>query len=182
MLTRLLFALTLALVFAATSCSRGSPPSPAVADARYHGGSGIVGPMRVGDLNVGVSTEADVRAFAGNPDSIDKHPGIPGHVVLRYDGSGRDGGQTYYEIDRVADEFVGFDTFSKRFRTRRGTRVGDTRDRAEHRERHKADARLCSEGDRAILRIRHGRYFWIFFERRRVVDLLVDDYTSWTEC
>ena len=67
MLTRLLSAATLAGVFAL----------PAVADA-HHGGSGIVGPTRVGDLKMGVSTEADVRAFAGEPDLVEVSPSSEG--------------------------------------------------------------------------------------------------------
>ena len=64
MLTRLLFAATLAAVFAV----------PAVAGTP-HGGSGIIGATRVGDLKMDVSTEADVRAFAGNPDIVkDRYP------------------------------------------------------------------------------------------------------------
>src|SRR4051812_17069813 len=97
MLTRLLFAVTLALVFA----------SPAVGEA-HHGGSGIVGATRVGGLRMAVSTEADVRAFAGNPDIIDETE--MGIVRLGYNCRKRDECQTDYQIDRPTDTVFGFAT------------------------------------------------------------------------
>jgi hypothetical protein len=164
MLTRLLFAATLAGVFAL----------PAVAGAARHGGSGIVGPTRVGDLKMGVSTEADVRAFAGNPDIIDDDSSYEWIGRLGYNCRDRDDCRTNYEINRDADTLFGFVTDSKRFRTRRGTRVGDTRKRAERKERRKADHNLCGGGTRAILRERDDHVLYILFDRRRVFEIVVD--------
>jgi hypothetical protein len=169
MLTRLLFAVTLVLVFA----------SPAAGKA-HHGGSGIVGATRVGDLRMDVSTEADVRAFAGNPNIIDDDLLMDrGIVRLGYNCRKRDECQTDYQIDRHTDTLFGFATDSKRFRTRHGTRVGDTRKRAERRERRKAFG-LCGGGTRAIDRVQGDHYLWILFDRRRVFELVVD--STFVEC
>jgi hypothetical protein len=43
--------------------------------------------------------------------------------------------------------------------TRRGTRVGDSRKRAERNERRKANRRLCDDGSRAIV---YSNELWIF--------------------
>jgi hypothetical protein len=160
MLTRLLFAVT---VFAVS----------VVADA-HHGGSGIVGATRVGDLKVGVSTEADVRAFAGNPDVL-AHDGWMerGIVRLGYHCRKRDDCRTEYQIDRNTDTVFGFATESRRFRTRRGTRVGDTRRRAERLERRKARY-ICDGALRAIVRVHDDHYLIISFYRRRVDAITVD--------
>lgn len=169
MLTRLLSAATLAGVFAL----------PAVADA-HHGGSGIVGPTRVGDLKMGVSTEADVRAFAGNPDIVDDHYPYRWVRQLGYNCRGRDDCRTDYQFDRDTDTLVGFATDSKRFRTRRGTRVGDTRERAVLNERRKADYNLCDGGNRVILRVHDDHAQYIFFNRRRVSQIIVD--STFVDC
>jgi hypothetical protein len=160
MLTRLLFAAALAAVFA----------MPAVAGTP-HGGSGIVGATRVGDLKMGVSSEADVRAFAGKPDVvIDHYNGYEWVKRLGYNCRERDDCRTDYQINSEDDTLFGFATYSKRFRTRRGTRVGDTRKRAERIERRKANRKLCSDGDRAIV---YSDSLWIFFYERRVWSLVV---------
>ena len=170
MLTRLLFAATLAGVFAL----------PAVASAP-HGGSGIVGAARVGDLKMGVSTEADVRAFAGTPDVvIDHDSGYEWVKRLGYNCRGRDDCRTDYQINRDDDTLFGFATESKRFRTGRGTRVGDTRTRAERNERRKADHKLCGEGARAILREHNDHVRYILFNRRRVFEIIVD--STFVDC
>jgi hypothetical protein len=169
MLIRLLFVGTLALVFA----------SPAV--AAHHGGSGIVGPTRVGDLKMGVSTGADVRAFAGNPGVIDDRP--DGYTWLRrwgYNCRGRHDCHTYYEFDRATDRLTGFSTSSTWFHTRRGTRVGDTRKRAERHERRKADLNLCDGGTHAILREHGDHALYILFSQRRVIEMDVD--STFVDC
>jgi len=166
MLTRLLFAATLAGVLAL----------PAVAGAQ-HGGSGIVGATRVGDLRMGVSTEADVRAFAGNPDIVDDHSPYRWMKRLGYNCRERDDCRTKYEINRTTDRLIGFATYSKQFRTRRGTRVGDTRKRAERNERRKANRKLCDAGTRAIV---YSDSLWIFFYQRRVWSLVVGG--SYLDC
>jgi hypothetical protein len=168
MLTRLLFAATLAGVFAL----------PAVAGA-HHGGSGIVGPTRVGDLKMDVSTEADVRAFAGEPDLVEDDPSYKFLKRLGYHCREPDeydwvDCRTNYELVRDSDTLSGFYTVSKRFRTRRGTRVGHTRKRAERNERRKADHNLCGGGTRTILRERDGHFLYILFDRRRVFEIVVD--------
>jgi hypothetical protein len=167
MLTRLLFA-TLVGVFA----------MEAVAGA-HHGGSGIVGPTRVGDLRMDVSTEADVRAFAGEPDLVEVSGSADWILRLGYHCRKRDICRTDYEIQREADTLFGFATDSKRFRTRRGTRVGHTRKRAERNERRKADHNLCGGGTRTILRERDDHYMYILFDRRRVSSIIVDSSFVW---
>ena len=169
MLTRLLFAATLAGVLALA----------AVAGA-HHGGSGIVGATRVGDLKMGVSTEADVRAFAGNPDIVDDNPSYRWIRRLGYNCRERDDCRTDYQINRDTDTLFGFATDSKRFRTRRGTRVGDTRKRAERNERRKADHNLCGGGTRAIVRERDDHSLYILFNRRRVFAIVVD--STFVDC
>lgn len=169
MLARLLFAVTLALVLAL----------PAAADA-HHGGSGIVGPTRIGDLIMDVSTEADVRAFAGTPDTTDVEPAFENGILdLGYHCRGRDGCETNYQIDRATDTLFGFATESRRFRTSRGTRVGDTRKRAQRRERRKVNLNLCGGGTRGILREIRGHYLYILLHRRRVFELIVDSSFVW---
>jgi len=165
MLTRLLFAATLAGVFAV----------PAVAGTP-HGGSGIIGAARVGDLKMGVSTEADVRAFAGNPDIVDDHYPYRWIKRLGYNCRERDDCRTEYEINRDSGRLFGFATYSKQFRTRRGTRVGDTRTRAERNERRKANRKLCG-GTRAIV---YSDSLWIFFYHRRVWSIVVGG--SYLDC
>ena len=160
MLTRVLFAATLAAVFG----------FPAVAGAAHHGGSGIVGATRVGDLRMDVSTEADVRAFAGNPDIVDDHSPYRWIKRLGYNCRERYDCRTEYEINRGTDRLIGFATYSKQFRTRRGTRVGDTRKRAERNERRKANRTLCDGEDRAIV---YSDLLWIFFYQRRVWSIVV---------
>jgi hypothetical protein len=172
MLTRLLFAATLAGVFAL----------PAVAGA-HHGGSGIVGPTRIGDLKMDVSTEADVRAFAGEPDLVEVSPSSERILRLGYHCRERDeydwvDCRTNYELYRDST-LSGFYTVSKRFRTRRGTRVGHTRKRAERNERRKADHNLCGGGTRAILRERDDHVLYILFDRRRVFEMVVDSTIVW---
>jgi hypothetical protein len=93
---------------------------------------------------------------------------------LGYHCRERDDCRTEYEIDHDSDTLFGFTTDSKRFRTRRGTRVGDTRKRAERKERRKGDYRLCGEGPGAILRERDDHVLYIFFYRRRVSSIVVD--------
>ena len=163
MLTRLLFAATLAGVFAL----------PAVAGA-HHGGSGIVGATRVGDLKIDVSTEADVRAFAGTPDRVDDGAPYPWIRRLGYHCRARYDCRTEYEINRGNDTLFGFVTNSRRFRTRRGTRVGDTRRRAERKERRKADHKICGDGTRSLVRERNYHTLYILFDRRRVFAFIVD--------
>ena len=168
MLTRLLFAATLAGVFAL----------PAATGAAQHGGSGIVGATRVGDLEMDVSTEADVRAFAGNPDRVEDRYPYRWTKRLGYNNC-REGYdcRIQYEIDRGTGRLIGFATSSKQFRTRRGTRVGDTRKRAERNERRKANRKLCDEGTRAIV---YSDMLWIFFYQRRVWSLVVGG--SYLDC
>jgi hypothetical protein len=139
MLTRLLFAATLAGVFAL----------PAVAGA-HHGGSGIVGPTRVGDLRMDLSTEADVRAFAGEPDLVEVSGSSERIMRLGYHCREPDeydwvDCRINYEVT-VSPAHFRFYTVSKRFRTRRATRVGDTRKRAERNERRKADHNPAAAG------------------------------------
>jgi hypothetical protein len=163
MLTRLLCAATLAGLLAL----------PAVAGA-HHGGSGIVGPTRIGDLEMGVSTDADVRAFAGEPDIVEVSSSYTWITRLGYHCGRRGYCRTEYEIRHESDTLFGFATDSKRFRTRRGTRVGHTRRRAERNERRKGDYKLCGEGPGAIVRERDDHVLFIFFTRRRVSDFVVD--------
>ena len=173
MLTRLLFAATLAGVFAL----------PAVAGA-HHGGSGIVGPTRVGDLKMDLSTEADVRAFAGEPDLVEVSGSSERIMRLGYHCREPDeydwvDCRINYEVYRESGTLLGFYTVSKRFRTRRGTRVGHTRKRAERNERRKADHNLCGGGTRTILRERDDHYMYILFDRRRVFEIVVDSTVIW---
>ena len=121
-----------------------------------------------------VSTEADVRAFAGNPDIVDDNSPYPWVKWLGY--SCRDRAcRTYYQINTDDDTLLGFETYSRRwFRTRRGTRVGDTRKRAERRERRKANHNLCGMGTRAILREHDAHSVYILFNKRRVFAIVVD--------
>jgi hypothetical protein len=163
MLIRLLCAATLAAVFAL----------PAVASA-HHGGSGTVGPTRVGDLKMDVSTQADVRAFAGEPDLVEPSPANERITQLGYHCDERDVCRTTYEVWTESDALAGFATVSKQFRTRRGTRVGHTRKRAERNERRKADHNVCGGGTRAILRERDDHYMYILFDRRRVFEIVVE--------
>ena len=93
---------------------------------------------------------------------------------LGYNCRERDDCRTIYEINRDTDTLFGFATDSKRFRTRRGTRVGHTRKRAERNERRKADHNLCGGGTRTILRERDDHVLYILFDRRRVFELIVD--------
>ena len=168
MLTRLLFAVTLAVVLALPALA-GTP----------HGGSGIVGATRVGDLRMGVSTEADVRAFAGIRTSRSRF-WIRKGKTLGFNCRGRDDCRTDYQINRDDDTLFGFATESKRFRTGRGTRVGDTRKRAERNERRKADHKLCGGGARAILRQHDDHFRYILFGRRRVFEIVVD--STFVDC
>jgi len=163
MRARLLCAATLAAGFAV----------PAVASA-HHGGSGIVGPTRVGDLKMHMSSQADVRIFAGEPDLVELSPGNERITQLGYHCDERDVCRTTYEVWTESDELAGFATFSKKFRTRRGTRVGHTRKRAERNERRKADHNLCGGGTRTILRERDDHVLYILFDRRRAFELIVD--------
>jgi hypothetical protein len=169
MLNRLLFAATLAGLFAL----------PAVADA-HHGGSGIVGTTRIGDLKMRVSTQADVRTFAGNPDIVKDEFPYEWVVSWGYHCRERFECRTYYEFNRDTDRLLGFVTRSKRFRTRRGTRVGDTRKRAVRNERRKADYNVCGGGNRVILRVHDHHAQYIFFNRRRVSQIIVD--STFVDC
>lgn len=115
---------------------------PAVASAAP-GGEGTVTPSQVGSLRFGVATDEDVVAFAGEPDVVFDDPGYGGeiHKVLGYfcrTESGAPRCQTVYGIDAAGNRLVNFHTSSRRFRTRRGTRVGHQRRTAEKRERRKA--------------------------------------------
>jgi hypothetical protein len=122
-----------------------------------------------------------VRAFAGEPDLVEVSPSSERIVRLGYHCRERDDWvdcRTNYELYRESDTLSGFYTDSKRFRTRRGTRVGHTRKRAERNERRKADHDLCGGGTRAILRSGdHDLY--ILFDRRRVFEIVVDSTVVW---
>ena len=123
-----------------------------------------------------MSTQADVRAFAGEPDIVEDDPSYRFITRLGYHCRERDDWvdcRTEYEINRDADTLFGFATDSRRFRTRRGTRVGHTRRRAERNERRKADHNLCGGGTRAILRERDDHVLYILFDRRRVFSIIV---------
>ena len=142
----------------------GSQP-PARADAKASPTVGptrvgpIVGPTRVGDLTMDVSTEADVRAFAGKPDVVDDHSPYRYIKRLGYNCRERDDCRTEYEINRGTDRLIGFATYSKRFRTRRGTRVGDTREQAERNERQRPPvSSATTEPARSCTRTRYGSF------------------------
>jgi hypothetical protein len=147
---------------------------PAAAPA-HHGGSGVVATSRVGDLQLGVSTQADVVAFAGEPDQtwdVDSESTGGAVSVLGYHCTESDDCQTEYAVDRSTETLAAFSTRSKRFHTRRGTRVGHTRRRAERQERRKARSH-CDGLATAIVRKRDDRFLDIVFRERRVSELLV---------
>jgi hypothetical protein len=76
---------------------------------------------------MGVATEADVVAFAGEPDETwnDDNPYTSEEaVVLGYHCARPGHCQTAYGINRSTDTLANFSTRSKNFRTRCGTRVG----------------------------------------------------------
>jgi hypothetical protein len=134
------------------------------------GGSGVVTLNGVGPLRFGVSSAADVRVFAGAPDSI-------GHVV-----GGKDwfykfaGGRTaqYYMVNPHGTWVVGgFETNLPRFHTAHGTRPGDSLQEAEHQE---GIGKVSSEcGAPALLRTTgkglHARVLGLWIIHSRVSGL-----------
>ena len=100
---------------------------------------------------------------------------------LGYNCRQRDDCRTDYLIDRDTDTVFGFATESRRFRTRRGTRVGDTPTRAARLERRKPRW-LCSYAVRAIVRAYDDHDQYIFFYQGRVSAIVVDSPPHWVEC
>jgi len=135
------------------------------------GGSGVVSAWQVGGLKIGVATEADVVAFAGAPDRTreddNDYTGEEG-VVLGYGCSASGRCKTDYGINRSSDTLVNFATRSKSFRTFRGTRVGQSRKRAERREGRKARGSCIGY---TITRTRDGRSMSVVVNNRWVTQL-----------
>ena len=169
MLTRLLFAAALAAVFAMPAvagtpmAARGSSERRGSATSRW-----ACQPKRMCVHSRGLRTSLSITIL----DTWVRR--------LGYNCRGRDNCRTDYQINRDDDTLFGFATESKRFRTGRGTRVGDTRTRAERNERRKADHKLCGEGVRAILREHDNHVRYILFNRRRVFEIVVD--STFVDC
>jgi hypothetical protein len=142
-----LLALALSLVLAPTAVAANS---------------GVVTPGgQVGQLRLDVATEADVRALEGAPDRAEDfvHPGGGAARVLGY-GTTR----YWFRVREDGSTALGnFETRSRRFRTRRGTRPGMTRAEAERRERRRA--RLGCQT--AIFQHTRAANLWIVMSRQR---------------
>jgi hypothetical protein len=78
---------------------------------------------RVGSLKIDVSTERDIREFAGKPSkiSIERWPGKEGRTLDYRCGRGC---MTSYSISRATGKLSDYWTQSSRFRTERGSHVG----------------------------------------------------------
>lgn len=131
-LSGLLVPLLTAVVF-------GLAAAPSGASAAPRGGDGVVSASKVGPLRIDSSTEADVLAFAGQPDErVIDTTANGSNAVLGYFCRSRRRCQTYYEVDLATSKLSHFRTASRRYRTPRGTRVGMRRRAAERRERRRA--------------------------------------------
>jgi hypothetical protein len=127
--------------------------------------SGVVTPGgQVGQLRLGVATEADVRALEGEPARVQDFTSAGGGAArsLTYRCGTRCTTSYYLNLDEGG--LLGdFETRSRRFRTRHGTRVGMRRSEAERRERRRA--RLgCQTA--IFLRTRSAN-LWVVMSRTR---------------
>jgi hypothetical protein len=91
---------------------------------------------RIGPLQIDVSTERDIRDFAGKPDkvTIERMPGYKGRI-LEYGCTRRC--MTTYSISRATGKLSDYWTASPRFTTERGSHVGMSVGEAARRERSK---------------------------------------------
>ena len=93
---------------------------------------------RIGPLEIDVSTDADVRHFAGKPNKVEQErmPGIRAHTLIY--GCGRKC-ETSYSINDKTGKLSDYWTSSPRFRTEHGSYFGMAAKRAsrlEHRKPH----------------------------------------------
>jgi hypothetical protein len=108
-----------------------------------NGGSGVVSTDgSVGSLKFGVSTQADVEAFAGPPQSTTgaSIPGFPAYTALEYlcgVPASLWNCQTTYYLNTSTGLLEGFGTTSPNFHTSRGTTVGMSAAEAQRREDNK---------------------------------------------
>jgi hypothetical protein len=117
-------------------------------------GGGVDTRGRVGTLQFGTSTEADVRSTVGAPDATTRAsfsaPGFPGYQVLGYDCTTADTPTriplvvqpalrgpycaTIYLVNVATKTLAGFETTSPKYATAQGTVVGMTPAEAQQRE------------------------------------------------
>jgi len=92
---------------------------------------------RVGPFRIGVTTEAQLRALAGKPDSVENQFFPPrktpvGHTLYYRCGPGC---RTAYSINNTTGRLSDFESSSPHFVTERGSRVGMPAAQAARRER-----------------------------------------------
>jgi hypothetical protein len=123
--------------------------------------NGRIGPAIVGGptLRIGISTEADVRAFAGDPTGVRDFEGqfggavAPSRELMYRCGKGC---FSAYWVNLDNDLLANFVTKSRRFRTSRGTRVGISKLEAQRRE-HRLARITCGSGTAISVRNRPNR-------------------------
>jgi hypothetical protein len=128
---------------AASACGGSSHP--------IHGGSGVVTAGRIGSLQIDVSTQAAVVAFAGKPDATETSqlswPHVPSYRALGYRCgggmglAGTDHCQTVYYLNMRTHRLAAFSTGSRAFHTATGIFPGmrqNAADRREHQTPHGA--------------------------------------------
>jgi hypothetical protein len=91
---------------------------------------------RIGPLEIDVSTDADVRDFAGKPNKVEleRMPGIRAHTLMYWCGRKC---ETSYSINDKTGKLSDYWTSSPRFKTERGSYVGMSAPRAARLERRK---------------------------------------------
>jgi hypothetical protein len=91
---------------------------------------------RIGPLAIDISTDADVRDFAGLPDKVERDvfPGVRGHTLIYRCGRHC---ETDYSINDRTGRLSDYWTTSPRFRTERGSSPGMTAVRAARLEHRK---------------------------------------------
>ena len=94
---------------------------------------------RIGSLQIDVSTEADIRQFAGAPDKVERElwPGIRGRTLIYRCGRKC---ETSYSINDKTGKLSDYWTQSRRFRTEHGSFVGMSAARAARLERRRPHA------------------------------------------
>jgi hypothetical protein len=91
---------------------------------------------RIGPLKIDVSTDADIRKFAGKPYKVEREvwPGIRAHTLIYLCGRKC---ETAYSINDKTGRLSDYWTKSRRFQTDHGSYVGMSASRAARLERKK---------------------------------------------
>ena len=170
------------LAATATSIILVIAPTVVLPSAAHADGSGVVTRNgRIGPLQLGRSTTAAVKRFAGRYPTVQSGVGEGGVSLTsyRYRCGAACSSTFYFDVHGRLANFV---TGSARYHTAGGTRVGDDRDTAEDLEHKPAGPASCGEGD--VIERRGRQWLFVTFDQsgKRVRFLAAAGHNSVLGC